>query len=379
MKKKILLAGVLAGAVGMLAGCGTAEIDLSKYLDVTFSGADGKGYVSNYTVDRDKLEDEIRKANDDLTNKEREKLMDSIELEVNKVSELSNGDKVKIDIDWSERKAERCGIKFISDEAEVDVKGLKKIKKVDAFEDINITYDGVSPYITVEVESESDNKFLQNCYYEVEYPKDKDYAKAGDKVTVTVEYSEYDSEQYGYMPKEDSKEIEVKASDVDAYIEKPDQVSDEELKNLTEKAKKLIEDDVYGDSYSYESMMEKITGQTYNWDFDMTTVNKTADYTLKKVELYKMKDEEDGYNYYGNNGLVLIMEHSVSDSVNAGGATIYYAVEFSDVVLTSEGRLDMEEDEGDLLAYDKSIENLDKYLTEEEYDADEYDKSEVNK
>lgn len=379
MKKKLLLAGVLAGAVGVLAGCGAAEIDLSKYLDVSFSGADGKGYVSNYTIDRDKLEDAIRDANDDLTNKEREKLMDSIELEINKVSDLTNGDKVKIDIDWSERKAERCGIKFISDEAEVAVKGLKKIKKIDAFEDLDITYDGVSPYITVEVESDSDNRFLQSCYYKVEYPKGKDYAKAGDKVTVTVEYSQYDTEQYGYIPKEDSKEIEVKASDVDAFLETADQVSDEMLKNLTEEAKKAIEGDVYASSYNYTLMMEKITGQTYNWDFDASTVNKTAAYNLKKVELYKMKDEEDGYNYYGNNNLVLIMEHTVSDSVNAGGATIYYAVEFSDVVLTSEGKLDIEEDEAVMLKYDNSIENLDKYLTEEEYDKDEYDKTEVNK
>lgn len=377
MKKKFLLAAVIAGAIGMLAGCGTAEVDLSKYLDVQFSGVDGKGYVSNYSVDRDKLEDAIRKANDDLSNKEREKLMDSVELELKKVGELSNGDKVKIDIDWSERKAERCGIKFISDEAEVEVTGLKEMKKIDAFKDIKIEYDGESPYLKIDVDNESDNKFLKNCYYSVEYPKNGNYAKIGDKVTITVNYSEYDSEQYGYVPKEDSTEIEVKASDADAYIESADQVSDEALKTLTEAAKEAIENDVYDRTYSYTSMMEELTGQTYNWDFDMSTINKTADCNVKKVELYKVKDLDDGYYEY--NYVNLIMEHQVSDSVNAGGVTVYYAVEFPNVILTAEGELDVDEGDAQVLAYANSIENLDKFLLEEEYDKDKYEKSEVSK
>ncbi len=377
MKKRLLLAGVLAGAVGVLAGCGTAEIDLSKYLDVTFSGADGKGYVSNYTVDRDKLEDAIREANDDLTNKEREKLMDSIELEVKKVSELSNGDKVKIDIDWSERKAERCGIKFISDEAEVDVKGLKDMKKIDAFQDLEITYDGASPYISVDVECESDNEFLQNCYYDVEYPKDAAYAKVGDKVTITVDYSEYDAEQYGYIPKENSKEIEVKASEVDAYIETADQVSDEMLKAMTEDAKEVIEEDVFGEEYSYTSMMEVVTGQKYNWDFDLATVNKGTECNVKKVEVYKVKDLDDGYYQYSH--VTLIMEQQVSDSVNAAGVTVYYAVNFPNAMLTAEGELEVDEDGVQVIAYTNSIEELDKVLQDKTYDKDDYDKSEVNK
>lgn len=378
MKKKLLLAAVIAGAIGVLAGCGTKEIDLSKYLDVQFSGIDGKGYVTNYTVDKDKLEDAIREANDDLSNKEREKLMDSVELELKEFDELSNGDKVKIDIDWSERKAERCGIKFISDEAEVEVTGLKEMKKIDAFKDIKIEYDGESPYLTIDVDNESDNEFLKKCYYDVEYPDDNYYAKIGDKITITVNYSEYDSEQSGYVPKEDSTEIEVKASDADAYLDSADQVSDEELKTLAEAAKEAIEDDVYDGTYSYTSMMKELTGQTYGWDFDMSTVNKTADCNVKKVELYKRKDAEDTY-YYNYNYVILVMEHQISDAVNAGGATIYYAVEFSNAVRTAEGELDVDEDDARVLAYANSIENLDKTLLEKKYEEDEYEKSEVSK
>lgn len=377
MKKKLLLAMVIAGAAGILAGCKTAQLDLSQYLKVEFSGVDGKGRVSSYSVDKDKLEDAIRDANDDLSNKEREKLMDTIELEVKKNEKLSNGDKVKIDIEWNKRKAERYGIEFVSEEAEVKVSGLKEMKSIDAFKELEISYTGTSPYLKMDVDNESDNDFLQECYYEVEYPKKRNYAKIGDKVKVKVNYSEYNSEEYGYVPKADSEEIEVKKGDADAYIDTADQISDEFLKTMSETAQKAIEDDVYGRSYAYRAMMEKLTGQTYNWDFDINTLNKTNPYNVKKIEVYKVKDLDDGYYHYSY--VTLIMEHTVFDAVNAGGVTIYYAVKFPNVVLTKEGELDFKEGDAQVAAYAGSIENLDELLVEEDFEEDTYEKSEVSK
>lgn len=362
MKKQVAVGVLALGAVWMLAGCGTAEVDLTQFVDIKCEGVDGKG-MAYATLDEDELDDAIKDANEDLTKKERKKLIQSIEAEIKKNSiDLSNGDKLTVEIEWSESKAERYDIKFVGDEKEVKVSGLKELKKIDAFEDIEIEYDGASPYVKVEVENNSKNDFLQDCYYSVEYPDDRYYAKAGDEVEITVSYSEYDAEEEGYTVKEDTKKIKIKDSDVDAYITKPEEVSGDAVSELEEACKSVVDEEIFDNVYTYRKLMSEATGLEYGWDFDMATVTKGEYKVNKKVVLVAKDIDHGAYNY---NKVYYILEQTLQDAVCTNPVTVYYAVSFSDVILCADGTLDVSLEYANDSGYASNLEDVDAYLEKE--------------
>lgn len=369
MKRKLLAGAFVLGTMAVLTGCGEKEIDLSKYIEVEFEGVNGKGMVYSYNLDRDKLEDALKDANEDMSNSDREGLMDSIELELKKQKDdLSNGDKVKIDIEWSERRAEKHKIVFTSDEAEIKVDGLKVLKEVDAFKDLEIEYEGVSPFLYMNVESDSDIDFLKHAYYTVEGPND--YIKIGDEVEVTVEYSEYDAEEQGYTVKEEKKKFKVESDDVDTYVEKPEEISEEMTSKLYEAAKEEIQNTVFDYSYRYTNIMSELFGLSYSWDFDLNTVTRTSadgtGFKLDKMAVYVAKEPED-YQYYNTeyNKVTLLIETQLQDSVCTTPSVVYFAVDFDGVVLEADGTLEYEDYAVDVKAYRKTLDELTAVCTED--------------
>lgn len=373
MKKKILAAIVAIGAMGILSGCGTTKIDLSNYVKVEFEGIDGNGYLASYEIDKDKLEDDIKDANDDLSKKDRKRLIDSIELELKKdATGLSNGDKIKFKLDWSDRKAEKYGFEFSGDEKEVTVKGLKELKKIDAFKDIELTYSGTSPYLRISVENNSKNEFLKKCYYDVEYKNaNSSYAKIGDEVTITVNYSDYDAEKTGYTVKEDSKKVKVEAKDVDAYVEKGSDIPAEELAEMKQKAMEYVEDRMFGDGnvYTYRRMMEELFNLEYTYEFDYSSVSRSggegnSSFKDDGLLLYVCKDTDE-YSYSNYNYAVVIMEQQLQDSVCTSPVTVYFAVAYRDVILQSDGTIDYEDDYAAASTYAGSLDEIKEYFNDE--------------
>ena len=89
-------------------------IDISKYVDVTFDGADGYG-TADVDIDDALLKDIKSAMKDKGTYSEHkfDKVLDSFyDYEVDPDSELSNGDKVKVKFDISKDKFKDYGIVF---------------------------------------------------------------------------------------------------------------------------------------------------------------------------------------------------------------------------------------------------------------------------
>lgn len=362
MKKKLAVGALILGSMGVLTGCGETEIDLSKYVKVEYEGVNGKGYVADYNLDRDKLEKALKEGNDDMSNSDREGLMDSIEFEIKgDNSELSNGDKVKVDLDWSNRRAEKHKIVFTSDEVEVKVKGLKELKAVDAFKDIEVEYEGVSPFLYMNVESTSDIDFLDDAYYSVEGPNDN--IAIGDEVEITVDYSEYDAEEEGYTVKETTSKMKVEGDEIDVYVEKVEDISEDAMAVLIDEAKQQIQDEFFDSVYSYSGMMSELFGLSYSWDFDSATISRTSadgtGYKVDKVAVYVAEDAED-YTYSQDryNKVTIFMESQIQDSVCTTPVTVYFSVDINGVVNCADGTLEYDDYDVDAKYYGKTLDEI---------------------
>lgn len=350
MKKKILLAALAVGSILLLAGCGKTKMDLKEYLDVEFEGVSGKG-TAIVTFDSEEFEDDLRdtKVGGELSKKKRQRFVESFEVKVKESEDLSNGDKVVVTLDYDKKDAKEYGFEFANVKTEYTVEDLKELKEVDAFQYMDVTVEGVSPNITLDLDNNSDEDVMEDFYFYVD--EDRYNFKIGDKVKIKVSYSEYDLEEAGYMVKEETTEYEIKEGD--AYITKYEQVTDEGLTQMKQLAEAEIQE-AFADRYQYTSLMnntvQAVANTYYPYNFDLASVQKT-ELVLSKAYVFVNKDLGDNYFYGTKNAVLLMYEVSVADSVVTSPTKIYIPVFVTDVVLGKDGKITVEEDQ---VAYSKN-------------------------
>lgn len=350
MKKIILLAVLAVGSILLLAGCGKTKMDLKEYLDVEFEGVSGKG-TAIVTFDSEEFEDDLRdtKVGGELSKKKRQRFVESFEVKVKESEDLSNGDKVVVTLDYDKKDAKEYGFEFANVKTEYTVEDLKELKEVDAFQYMDVTVEGVSPNITLDLDNNSDEDVMEDFYFYVD--EDRYNFKIGDKVKIKVSYSEYDLEEAGYMVKEETTEYEIKEGD--AYITKYEQITDEGLTQMKQLAEAEIQE-AFADRYQYTSLMnntvQAVANTYYPYNFDLASVQKT-ELVLSKAYVFVNKDLGDNYFYGTKNAVLLMYEVSVADSVVTSPTKIYIPVFVTDVVLGKDGKITVEEDQ---VAYSKN-------------------------
>ena len=236
-----------------------------------------------------------------------DKVLDSFyDYEVDPDSELSNGDKVKVKFDISKDKFKDYGIVFKNTTVSKKVSGLKKIKKFDAFEDIELEYSGTSPEGYVYISGAPDG-----LYYEADKTEE---LSNGDEITVKVlsywddedEYTSY-AQEYGQIPEETEKTFTVEG--LDKYINDLEEDADA-IEEIQKKAAEDLKDNYFGWDIEYqESSIEGtylgVNEDAGSWDDQNVLVyiykvtvkdteqNKTFDY-YTTYSIKNIKINEDG-------------------------------------------------------------------------------------
>lgn len=101
---------------------------------------------------------------------------------------ISNGDEVTVQVIANPEYLRAHRIRIKHAEFTVTAEGLEDGIPYDLFKDVKLTYTGVSPYLTVSVDDDACDEFIQDYVY---FTIDNRYErKNGDTVTVTAEYSE---------------------------------------------------------------------------------------------------------------------------------------------------------------------------------------------
>lgn len=249
-KKPLIIAAaavvVLVLLIALLAG-GRKTLDMKDYVQVNFYGLNEKGrgeLVVDYSAMVQDLpekkgevsqKDAISAAFGDLADSigNRALIESAVRCELDKSSGLSNGDKVTVNIQVNDDRCKELGIKIKEKPLTFSVEGLKEVETFDAFADITVMFDGVSPNATARVLNNSKDETCMYYYYSL----DKNSGLAvGDTVTVSISEDNIDAvaEETGKVPAEMEKQFTVEG--VSSYASELSQISDAALTDMQKEA-----------------------------------------------------------------------------------------------------------------------------------------------
>lgn len=265
----------------------SSTINLDKYVKVAYSGYDGYGTAS-VSIDWDsiekkygskvKLTSQAKKQMNNYLGDVSDKPISFLPVmvgtpELDKYGYLNNGDKISykwnID-DESLKNVFKNKIKY--KDSSVEVSGLKKAEKFDAFKDLKVEFSGVGPDGNAELKYKGKD-LDEDCFY----CEDSNGLSNGDKVVVKLQGEpEYYAKQYGKIPKELKKTYKVKG--LGKYATKLSDVDDDTLENAKKEAEKIVKD-----SCSSFGSDETLSATTYVGDYLEVAKKKKDIYGNKNV------------------------------------------------------------------------------------------------
>lgn len=304
MKKKgILLLTILALMIFCVVGCGEGSdssdggltIDLNKYVNIKVSGYSSMGeaevsfdsdaFASDY---KDKITVKVEKGKDkdpeinlelNMGNKPYKVLRKyCIGWEADNISELSNGDVIKVKWKCDDQNAKNyfdCNLKY--SEIEYKVENLKEVDTFDPFDYVKVEINGVAPNGSVNIIADLDKKEMQ--YIELYADKGNGLSN-GDKVVVTANVKNIDNfvKEFNKIPGPVSKEFSVEG--LPSYVNTISDIGEKDLDTMKKKA-----EEIYIASWlKTEGSMEGIRKLTYIGNYFLT--KKEDSWYLETNQIY---------------------------------------------------------------------------------------------
>ena len=301
------------------------KVNLDKYISVDFTGYDGYGKADVHFDSEAFLKDyrkkiKLKKKGDLLTSAVMEGYTPEAFLNDYYLSgnwkldgengKYKNGDKVhlswKIDKDKIE---ETFRVKVKDAGKEFEVKGLDKVEKFDAFENLNIEYSGTAPNGMADLEGKGIMDGSKGLYFSADK---MDGLSNGDEITVKIEPEnalEAFIQKTGKAPKETEKQFKVEG--LPAYIDSASAINEENLNNI----KSEMEDNIKS-SVAKEGDSVQLISTEYQGYYFLKAKNKN--YGIQNVfyPVYKVtvritlpsKGFVQDYSYYVSASLQNIMD-----------------------------------------------------------------------
>ena len=198
----VLVVGIIAAII--IAGLPT-PIYMDDFITIEYEGLSTQG-TAYLRFDEEAFEkrllQEMSRQEMEIMARRLQNTM--IEPDLDKTSELTNGDELHISFFLDNEIAKDYGVEFKLRNETVKVVGLQEPIFLDLFADLKLTYTGCSPYSEVAVENTSSNSFIQD---NVRFLVDNYYdLEEGETFTVSASFSEYDANEAGYIILESEKE-----------------------------------------------------------------------------------------------------------------------------------------------------------------------------
>lgn len=303
--KVIMFVTILAATLFCMTACGKVALNPAEGMVVTFQGADGSGTAHLDFPDNDGtpnymntvLESKKIDVNDLVSWLA---LDQAITYDVEPSSGLSNGDTVTVTINVNESVLENLDLSAEPSTTTFTVSGLQEVVEIDAFENFEVSFSGISPAVTVEhIKSQEIDGVT------VRYSReDGSFLKDGESFTIVAHLS--DSEYFRL--KEDSKTFTV--SGVDKYITSNDELLSETFEAMKEKADAVVADQIEDwEGYFHYEGFDYVGYEFWNRSGDSLMGNANA------VYLYYRLNANDGN----------------------GDFPIYYYVSFEDILQYVDG------------------------------------------
>lgn len=194
----------------VMTGCGRQSIDVMEEIEVSFNGVDGYGTAD--VLNTYKWEDaayEAMAGGDEADFSVMEAmtwLEGAVSFELSPKENLSNGDEVTVTAVVDNDTAKEYDLALKGGEKKFTVEGLQEPQELDLFENIDVQFNGIAPYITASINYGS---VSVDADYSIDKTTD---LSPGDTVTVTATYDEEGLIQKGYLVNADTKEYVVPES-----------------------------------------------------------------------------------------------------------------------------------------------------------------------
>lgn len=295
MKKdisKIIAASALMGLMACsLTGCGKTEIDVMEGLTLEFDGVDGQGtaYIANRYFWEDAAFEAagISDTEDISALGTMMAIEEAVSYEISQKENLSNGDEVTVKSVVDNESVGNYKIKFTSGEKKYTVEGLKEIEQADLFEDMEVEFQGIAPYIKASM------KYDFSAPVSVRYSIDRDKdLNVGDTVTVTAEYDAGQLLEKGYVAEEDTKEFVVPESD--RYVDGLSQIPSD----IMGKMQKQTEDAIQAKGWDTVTEVKFIGNYFLSLKPGMSGGAYNAVYMLYRIEDVDMANPEEKLYFY---------------------------------------------------------------------------------
>lgn len=282
-KKRVGLICLMVVMAALLTGCGKKKIDIMEGLTISFDGYDGYGAATlenEYSWEAEAFEAAGIKSIDGFDTFAHAVIIEgSVSYEVTPKENLSNGDEVTVKAKIDQEALEEYDFELIAEkEKTFTVTGLKEIKEVDLFENIEVEFSGIAPYASAQI-------INPNTDY---YPGVKRYLldkeanlNVEETVILSVEYDEEKLHMAGYTATEDKKEFVVPK--LDSYVMNISEISQDMFDKMT----RQLEDALHAQ-----------VARSWEEKDSLKSIKYVGSYLLKPKENQMVYDNNILYNIY---------------------------------------------------------------------------------
>lgn len=362
------------------------HLDPTIAMSVHYDGINGSA-DAELLVDREELYNCMDKAYAQYTvalwplvksysQKDYHELADSITAELDSDSNLKNEDEISISVSYNEALAKKLNVIIDYELIPMQVGGLKegtKLTKEDFFKDLTISYNGMSPAVSVNFINNSNNEYIKKLEYKVD--GEKQFFENGDTFTVAVSVNQPLAKSMYMDVKEDCFTQEYTVENMKTYVSSVSDFSEEDFKYAVKKGEECF---VGANEYGLRIFTE--AGLTYTWVGTQDYTFEWSNPRLISAYVETIKDEYLGdftkkYNYLE----LVYMIHI--EQANGTGCDAEAVVCFDSLTKNADGSINLNEESGQLFSasyIDKNIKSSLAGWFGDDYNLEKFDLSEMN-
>lgn len=310
-----------------LCGCGLfkTKIDLENYITYSYDGIDG--YTSiEYSLDVERMKNDFKEKVSEKKIEAFNTLMDSLEINASKTDNLQNGDVVVLSVKFSEENCKSASVKFVGNDMEIDIEGLREGEVLDLFADITVNVKGIAPLAVASIDNKSTNEFVKGLTYTLD--KTTGF-QPGDILTVSCNVDEKVAEEAGYVILNKSKSYSTEG--IEGYVDSPESLNYSKLSEVAVEAKNVVMSETED---SQTRMLYKLTeSSNFLFQYNKEWIDSIE---LQEIRLLtgNVACAENGLPY---NKLYIIFKAYVTNADH--GTDGYFCFEYNDLMISTDGSM----------------------------------------
>ena len=300
------------------------RFDVRNYISVSYVGAND--YASpEFSLDKEGLKNAlIGDKTDANVLSAINSLVNSIEVSSD-ATDLSNGDKIEVYINYDSSYGDAAGVKLNLTKYSLRVDGISSGTKISLFDNIEVTFQGISPEATVLITNNASDEYLQSLTFTADKTTNISF---GDTVIVSCDQNYEDIARHGYLV--DSLEASYTADKLGEYINGVEDIDISVINEIVEEAKSAITTETNDTTFR---MLYKASG---NKDYLKQANTETAtDITL--VSKYLLANGTNGSDY--NNVIILLFSAKISNQESS--ETVYFAFSYYNSYISVDNQFDV--------------------------------------